>query len=94
MNLLFYSYDAVFFGAFSIACITIVGLRPIASIIGLVDKPNIRKKHLGDIPLIGGIAIYFTILIATQLFLPKSQLINLYLISCSFMVLIGGLDDF
>ena len=71
MNLLFYSYDAVFFGAFGIACITIVGLRPIASIIGLVDKPNIRKKHLGDIPLIGGIAIYFTIFDCNTTFFTK-----------------------
>jgi len=94
MDFLYNSFDTVFFGAFSIACFTIVGLRPIAAIIGLVDKPNMRKKHLGDIPLIGGIAIYFTLIVASQLFLPKSQLINLYLISCSFMVLIGGLDDF
>jgi UDP-GlcNAc:undecaprenyl-phosphate GlcNAc-1-phosphate transferase len=86
--------NSVFAGAFAIACLTIVGLRPIAAIIGLVDKPNTRKRHLGHVPLIGGIAIYFTLLIASQLFLPKSQLINLYLISCSFMVLIGGLDDF
>jgi UDP-GlcNAc:undecaprenyl-phosphate GlcNAc-1-phosphate transferase len=94
MNFLSSSFDTVFFGAFSIACFTIVGLRPIAAIIGLVDKPNIRKKHLGNIPLVGGIAIYFTLIVASQLFLPTSQLINLYLISCSFMVLIGGLDDF
>jgi UDP-GlcNAc:undecaprenyl-phosphate GlcNAc-1-phosphate transferase len=87
-------FDAVFIWAFIVACISIVGLRPIAANIGLVDKPNTRKKHLGDVPLIGGIAIYFTIMVVTQVFLPQSQLINLYLISCSFMVLIGVLDDF
>ena len=87
-------FNSVFIWAFAVACITIVGLRPIAANIGLVDKPNARKKHLGDVPLIGGIAIYFTVMIVCQIFLPKSQLINLYLISCSFMVLIGALDDF
>jgi UDP-GlcNAc:undecaprenyl-phosphate GlcNAc-1-phosphate transferase len=94
MNFVSEMFNSVFIWAFAIACISIVGLRPIAANIGLVDKPNARKKHLGDVPLIGGIAIYFTIIIVCQIYLPKSQLINLYLISCSFMVLIGALDDF
>jgi UDP-GlcNAc:undecaprenyl-phosphate GlcNAc-1-phosphate transferase len=77
MNLLSNNYVAIFFWAFGVACITIVGLRPIAANIGLVDRPNARKRHLGHVPLIGGIAIYFTLLIVSQLFLPDSQLINL-----------------
>ena len=28
----------------------------------LIDKPNYRKIHLGNIPLIGGIVIYLNIL--------------------------------
>lgn len=94
MDVISSSYNTVFIWAFAVACLSIVGLRPIAANIGLVDKPNSRKKHLGDVPLIGGIAIYFTLLVVSQLFLPESQLINLYMISCSFMVLIGALDDF
>ena len=89
-----FSYQVIIISAFLLACVTIVGLRPIAANIGLVDRPNTRKRHLGDVPLIGGIAIYFTLLVISQIFLPSSQLINLYLISCSFMVLIGALDDF
>jgi UDP-GlcNAc:undecaprenyl-phosphate GlcNAc-1-phosphate transferase len=88
------NYNSVFVWAFAVACFSIVALRPIAANIGLVDKPNARKKHLGDVPLIGGISIYFTVMVVCQVFLPQSQLINLYLISCSFMVLIGALDDF
>ena len=94
MDVISGSFNTVFVWAFAVACFSIVGLRPIAANIGLVDKPNARKKHLGDVPLIGGIAIYFTMLVVSQLFLPESQLINLYMISCSFMVLIGALDDF
>jgi UDP-GlcNAc:undecaprenyl-phosphate GlcNAc-1-phosphate transferase len=88
------SYEVIFISAFLLACLTIAGLRPIAASIGLVDRPDARKKHLGDVPLIGGIAIYFTLLVMSQIFIPSSQLVNLYLISCSFMVLIGALDDF
>lgn len=94
MELLSLNFNQVFIWAFVTACLTIVGLRPIATSVGLVDKPNARKKHVGNVPLIGGIAIYFTVLVVSQMFLPESQLINLYLISCSFMVLIGALDDY
>lgn len=36
-------------------------LIPMAKKIGLVDKPGGRKKHLGEIPLIGGISIFFVL---------------------------------
>ncbi len=70
------SYEVIFISAFLLACVTIVGLRPIAANIGLVDRPDARKKHLGDIPLIGGIAIYFTLLVISQIFIPSSHLVN------------------
>lgn len=94
MDLTSLSFNIIFFISFCVACLAIASLRPIAANIGLVDKPDARKRHLGHVPLIGGIAIYFTMLVASQLFIKESQLVNLYLISCSFMVLIGALDDF
>lgn len=94
MDLTSLSFNIIFFISFCVACLAIASLRPIAANIGLVDKPDARKRHLGHVPLIGGIAIYFTMLVASQLFIQESQLLNLYLISCSFMVLIGALDDF
>ena len=87
-------YSWVFVSAFLVACASIAALRPIATHVGLVDKPSERKKHIGHVPLIGGIGIYFTILVITQLFIQETLLVNLYLISCSFMVLIGALDDY
>lgn len=36
-------------------------LIPMAKKIGLVDKPGGRKKHLGEIPLIGGISIFLVL---------------------------------
>jgi UDP-GlcNAc:undecaprenyl-phosphate GlcNAc-1-phosphate transferase len=43
----------------------IILLRPLARVTGLLDKPNARKRHAGHIPLVGGIAIYLALLIAT-----------------------------
>jgi UDP-N-acetylmuramyl pentapeptide phosphotransferase/UDP-N-acetylglucosamine-1-phosphate transferase len=33
-------------------------LMPMAAQLGLVDAPCVRKRHHGEVPLIGGLAIY------------------------------------
>jgi len=38
-------------------CILILG--KVAAIFNLIDKPDIRKNHIGNVPLIGGIAMFF-----------------------------------
>lgn len=35
----------------------LVGLRLLAPRLGLVDKPNLRKRHVGTIPVVGGIGL-------------------------------------
>ena len=35
-----------------------LALRPMAVGLNLVDRPGGRKKHVGDIPIIGGIAMF------------------------------------
>jgi UDP-GlcNAc:undecaprenyl-phosphate GlcNAc-1-phosphate transferase len=94
MDLVSANINSVFVWAFGVAFFAILSLRPLAANIGLVDRPNARKRHLGEIPLIGGIAIYFTLLILSQALIPDSQLMKLFMISCSFMVFIGALDDY
>ncbi len=84
----------LFASAFFVTLVAVVGLRPVAQNIGLVDRPNGRKKHMGEVPLVGGVAIYISVLFVVKLIVPDSQLLTLYLISCSFMVFIGALDDF
>lgn len=67
--------------------------RKIANTIGLVDKPNFRKRHQGMIPLVGGISVYagicFTFLI-TDYRIPHA---TLYLTCAGLLVLVGALDD-
>jgi UDP-GlcNAc:undecaprenyl-phosphate GlcNAc-1-phosphate transferase len=50
--------------AFITTAVLIVLLRPLAISVGLVDIPTRRKSHSGNIPLIGGIAIFLGSLIA------------------------------
>ncbi|NRB25024.1 UDP-N-acetylglucosamine--undecaprenyl-phosphate N-acetylglucosaminephosphotransferase [Shewanella sp.] len=78
---------------FIMTCLAINLLKPLATQYGLVDSPNERKHHTGEIPLIGGLAIYLSILLATMIFVPQSQELNLYLISSALILFLGVLDD-
>ncbi len=51
------SIFVTFLGAF----LTLIVMRPLANWIGLVDKPNYRKRHQGTIPLIGGVSLLLEI---------------------------------
>lgn len=84
--------------SFFLSFLAVVGfviiLYPVAQNVGLVDKPNNRKQHIGDVPLIGGLAIYVAITICSFILTPFDSNYKMYLLSTSFMVLIGALDDY
>ncbi|MFS1439378.1 UDP-N-acetylglucosamine--undecaprenyl-phosphate N-acetylglucosaminephosphotransferase [Shewanella sp. 10N.286.48.A6] len=82
-----------FASAFFLCFATILVVNPIAIKIGLLDLPNDRKCHDGAIPLIGGIGIFFSVLMASSIFLEHSQTLNLYLISSALILFLGVLDD-
>ena len=86
-------YLVPFITAFIFSFAAILVFKPIAAKVGLLDVPNERKCHDGAIPLIGGIAIFFSVLLASGLFIKSSQTLNLYLISSSLILFIGVLDD-
>ncbi|WP_049048044.1 UDP-N-acetylglucosamine--undecaprenyl-phosphate N-acetylglucosaminephosphotransferase [Aeromonas hydrophila] len=68
-------------------------LRKIAKKINLVDRPNERKIHQGAIPLVGGISIYITIMLALWF---RPYLINnaeIYVLCASVLVIMGAIDD-
>ncbi|MBV1838976.1 UDP-N-acetylglucosamine--undecaprenyl-phosphate N-acetylglucosaminephosphotransferase [Photobacterium ganghwense] len=67
--------------------------RKVAKRIGLVDKPNARKLHQGVIPLVGGVSIFSTLVIAFLLFTPVDNDTVLFLISAAILVITGVIDD-
>lgn len=68
-------------------------LRRVAPSVGLVDVPGGRKTHHGEVPVIGGIAMYFGALAALALTGEAfSAQIELVLVS-GLMVAVGALDD-
>ena len=91
MNLLNMSTD--FIAIFLFSMVFLFVSRKIAKKIGLVDRPNYRKRHQGQIPLVGGISIYASICFAfiyTKNTVPHS---GLDLLCAGILVLIGALDD-
>ncbi|PCK33644.1 undecaprenyl-phosphate alpha-N-acetylglucosaminyl 1-phosphate transferase [Pseudoalteromonas piscicida] len=61
--------------------------------LGLLDTPCERKQHNGRVPLIGGISIFISFSWTLLLFDYLNTQVILVLISMSFMVFIGVLDD-
>lgn len=68
--------------------------KPIAYKVGLVDIPNHRKLHDGEVPLIGGVAVFIGVLTSCSILYPQSTILNLYLISSALIVFVGVLDDY
>jgi UDP-GlcNAc:undecaprenyl-phosphate/decaprenyl-phosphate GlcNAc-1-phosphate transferase len=69
-------------------------LYPCAFKIGLTDKPSHRKQHQKQTPLIGGIAIYFAVLVTLLFFnSPFSNQIA-YISAATLLVFIGLIDDY
>ena len=68
-------------------------IRPFAISIDLVDRPNNRKKHYGSVPLIGGLAMFFGIVISIIVLTFDLNQYDYFLISSLIIVTIGVLDD-
>jgi UDP-GlcNAc:undecaprenyl-phosphate GlcNAc-1-phosphate transferase len=87
--------------AFITTAVLIVMLRPLAISIGLVDIPTRRKSHTGNIPLIGGIAIFVGSLSALliQHNLDGNALVfaapkPAFFVTAFMLLVIGAWDDF
>ncbi|MDF2155722.1 UDP-N-acetylglucosamine--undecaprenyl-phosphate N-acetylglucosaminephosphotransferase [Vibrio sp. CAU 1672] len=79
----------IFFSSFA----TLFLMRKVARNIGLVDKPNERKLHVGAVPLIGGISIC---IVLVQYLTFKPDVIEfswLYVCSIVILTLVGAIDD-
>ena len=81
------------FVAFTVTLVFMVSLRPFAFGVGLVDKPGGRKAHVGDVPLVGGIAMFFGLMAGLALVPVDSSLHTYFPLATGFLVIIGVLDD-
>jgi len=87
--------------AFAVTAILIVVLRPLAISIGLVDVPSGRKSHSGNIPLIGGLAIFAASLAALLaeggfmgVEIMPAQSLSAFYSTGLILLIIGAWDDY
>jgi len=77
-----------------LSTVVIIGvLVPVARRIGLVDKPNARKKHETETPLVGGLAIYTAIIISFVFISYKFSDFASFFIPATLIVAVCLLDD-
>ncbi len=84
---------AVFVVSFFFCFLVIKVLKPIAILINLVDKPGGRKMHDGAVPLIGGIAIYGSVVLSSILFVEQPIFIRFFMVAGGLIVFMGTIDD-
>jgi UDP-GlcNAc:undecaprenyl-phosphate/decaprenyl-phosphate GlcNAc-1-phosphate transferase len=76
-----------------ITFISINLLRPFAVSINLVDIPKGRKKHVGDVPLIGGISMFLGIVISILTSPYDLNQFSYFILVALIILIIGVLDD-
>lgn len=79
--------------ALSITMIFMVILRPVAIATGLVDRPGGRKAHIGEVPIVGGIAMFFGVFFGFALIPELAGEYHFLLLSGALLVTVGVLDD-
>jgi len=76
-----------------VTMLAMAALRPVAFAVDLVDRPSERKRHSGEVPLIGGLAILLGMLVSFG-FVPKSAQPTMVFVSgCALLCTLGMLDD-
>jgi UDP-GlcNAc:undecaprenyl-phosphate GlcNAc-1-phosphate transferase len=82
---------------FAIALVLTVGLiralMPMAVHLGLVDEPCVRKRHHGEVPLIGGLAIYAALIPLCLTLSAWQANRGTWLMALGFPLLMVGLAD-
>jgi UDP-GlcNAc:undecaprenyl-phosphate/decaprenyl-phosphate GlcNAc-1-phosphate transferase len=83
--------------AFFVACAAAAALTPVsaavARAVGAVDEPRERGLSPRTTPLLGGVAIYGAVLLASLLFLPDTGETRGILVGAAIVAVVGAIDD-
>jgi len=78
---------------FGLCLLAIVALRPLAIAIDLIDRPGGRKKHQGEVPIVGGLAMFIGVALGVGLLPSTMGMGDTFLAACAVLVTIGLIDD-
>jgi UDP-GlcNAc:undecaprenyl-phosphate/decaprenyl-phosphate GlcNAc-1-phosphate transferase len=68
-------------------------LRRYAFLLGLMDRPDQRKQHVGDVPLVGGLAIFMGITVGAAAYGHFHWFVKILIDTAMLLTLLGALDD-
>ncbi|MEY4590946.1 MAG: hypothetical protein RL497_3022, partial [Pseudomonadota bacterium] len=88
-----WQYVNLCLAAFAVTFLLIPAIKPLACLVGLVDKPGGRKRHEGMIPLTGGISIFAGMLASILFSVEQTEFIRVLIIGGAMMVAVGAFDD-
>ncbi len=78
----------------AILCLLLINAaRTYAAKLNLIDRPAGRKQHIGEIPTVGGLAIYCAFFLGTSLEFGLFSHYSVLLAAMGFLVVVGALDD-
>lgn len=80
-------------GVFVATSAALFALKPVAVKIGLVDIPGGRKTHIGVTPLVGGLGIFFGILVMSIVTAGMLASYGPFLSLSALILFIGTIDD-
>ncbi|WP_426664066.1 undecaprenyl/decaprenyl-phosphate alpha-N-acetylglucosaminyl 1-phosphate transferase [Rhodanobacter aciditrophus] len=75
------------------SAVVIVAMRRFAGVLGLVDRPDQRKRHLGEVPLVGGLAIFTGMIAGALCYGAFHRFEGILLETAAVLALLGALDD-
>jgi UDP-GlcNAc:undecaprenyl-phosphate/decaprenyl-phosphate GlcNAc-1-phosphate transferase len=76
-----------------VTALAIIVLRPVAVTLNLIDKPGGRKLHHGEIPIIGGLAMYIGLSVGLGLLTAPNIPLGSLTAAFGMLVLVGLFDD-
>lgn len=79
--------------AVALTVIAAVFLKNLAPQLGLMDLPQGHKTHSGDVPVVGGLAMYIGLALCLPLTPLPGQTVIALLSACGLLVVMGALDD-
>ncbi|HEV8694731.1 MAG TPA: UDP-N-acetylglucosamine 2-epimerase, partial [Lysobacter sp.] len=79
--------------ALTVTLIAIFSLRPLAPRLGLVDRPDERKRHRGQVPLIGGLCFFIGMVAGFSYLQVLDNFVVSLLVTGAAILLTGLIDD-
>jgi UDP-GlcNAc:undecaprenyl-phosphate GlcNAc-1-phosphate transferase len=79
--------------SFFVCALAILALRPLAKAVDLIDRPGGRKSHHGNVPIVGGLAMFIGVVLGMSLLQLPGAIGGAYLAACAIVVTVGLVDD-